>query len=90
MASIKPLAQADRRPLLGANRSREPIAFAAESDPKRHSATDICRIAKGSFEVDSRPAILRLAYCVGHLGAAIWAVLEEKRSLRRPFRNIRV
>jgi hypothetical protein len=33
MASIKPLAQADRRPLSEANRPREPIAFAAESDP---------------------------------------------------------
>jgi len=39
MASIKPLAQADRRPLSGANRSREPFAFAAEIDPNRRFAT---------------------------------------------------
>jgi hypothetical protein len=75
---------------LGQQRTSRDHRESVASDPKRHSATDICRIAKGSFEVDSRPAILRLAYCVGHLGAAIWAVLEEKRSLRRPFRNIRV
>ena len=42
MASIKPLTQADRRPLSGANRSREPIAFAAESDPFRHISRIIC------------------------------------------------
>jgi hypothetical protein len=57
----------------------------------RHSSFDICRIAKGLFEVGGRPAIWRLAYCVGHLGAAILAVLgDEERSLRRPFRNIGV
>jgi len=48
MASIKPLTQADRRPLSGANRSREPIAFAAESDPLQHLAIAKYRIAKGS------------------------------------------
>jgi hypothetical protein len=57
----------------------------------RRSAIDICRIAKGLFELGSRPAISRLAYCIGRLGAAILAVLEdEERSLRRPFRNIGV
>jgi hypothetical protein len=40
MASIKPLTQMDRRPLSGANRSREPIAFAAESDPLGHWSRD--------------------------------------------------
>jgi len=50
MASIKPLTQADRRPLSGANRSREPIAFAAESDPKRRFATANCRSAKDLFD----------------------------------------
>jgi hypothetical protein len=37
MASIKLLTQADRCPLSGANRPREPIAFAAEDDPERSS-----------------------------------------------------
>jgi hypothetical protein len=46
MASIKPLSQADRRPLLGANRSREPITFAAESDPSRHLTSTICCAAQ--------------------------------------------
>ncbi len=50
MASIKPFTQADRRPLSAPNRSREPIAFAAESDPKRRFSTINCRAAKGSFE----------------------------------------
>jgi hypothetical protein len=50
MASIKPLAQADRRPLSGVNRSREPVAGAAVDDPKRRFAAINYRIAKGLFD----------------------------------------
>ena len=51
MASIKPLTQADRRPLSGANRSREPIAFAAESDPSATSALQYRCAAQGGSHV---------------------------------------
>jgi len=55
MASIKPLTQADRRPLSGANRSRVPITFAAESDPKRSLASISCCSSEGGFRTSKIP-----------------------------------